>query len=110
MYTLKVSYGVDDKPEMATVEIFGTYKTWDEACEAAQSKFDTIKERLCNDPDICIDEDEDDVRCFDCYESEYSEEGGHFAERITEVNHVFLVYDCYSHVKIYCEVSVIIER
>ena len=47
MYTLKVSYGdVDDEPETATVEILGTYGSWDEACEAAKSKFDAIMELL----------------------------------------------------------------
>ena len=47
MYKVKVSYGRDiDEPEddEATVEILGTYKTWDEACEAAEKKYDTIKD------------------------------------------------------------------
>ena len=48
MYTLKMSYGdYGDEPEMATVEILGTYKTLDEACEAAKSKFDAIMGRIC---------------------------------------------------------------
>ena len=48
MYTLKMSYGdYGDEPEMATAEILGTYKTLDEACEAAKSKFDAIMERIC---------------------------------------------------------------
>ena len=52
MYTLKVSYGdVDDEPETATVEILGTYGSWDEACEAAKSKFDAIMELLGDDID-----------------------------------------------------------
>ena len=42
MYTVKVSYGYVDEPEMATTEILGTYKTRDEACEAAQDKFNAI--------------------------------------------------------------------
>ena len=47
MYTLKVSYGdVDDEPEMATVDICGTYESRDEAVKAAESKFDAIMERL----------------------------------------------------------------
>ena len=46
MYTIKLSYGDVDEPEMATVEILGTYESWDEAEEAAESKFDAIKERL----------------------------------------------------------------
>ena len=51
MYTLNVSYGDYDEPEMATTETLGTYKTLDEACEAAESKFDAIMERLGDDPD-----------------------------------------------------------
>ena len=42
MYTLKVSYGYVDEPDMATTEILGTYRSRDEACEAAQSKFSAI--------------------------------------------------------------------
>ena len=54
MYAIKVSYGdVGDEPEMATAEILGNYETWDEACEAAQSKFDAIKERLV-DLEVCV--------------------------------------------------------
>ena len=57
MYTLKVSYGdVDDEPETATVEILGTYGSWDEACEAAKSKFDAIMELLGDDLDIRLHE------------------------------------------------------
>lgn len=47
MYTLKVSYGdVDDEPEMATVDICGTYESLDEAAKAAASKFNDIMECL----------------------------------------------------------------
>ena len=46
MYTLKVSYGYVDEPETATAETLGTYETWDDAAEAATSKFDSIMERL----------------------------------------------------------------
>ena len=54
MYTLKVSYGyVDDEPEEATVEILGTYETWDEAAEAAKSKFDAILDDLRGDTYLC---------------------------------------------------------
>ena len=53
MYTLNVSYGdVDAEPEMATVETLGTYKTLDEACEAAEDKFRAIMESLGDAPDI----------------------------------------------------------
>ena len=52
MYTLKVSYGDVDEPEMATVDIHGTYKTWDEACGAASSKFYANLERLREDPEL----------------------------------------------------------
>ena len=51
MYTLKMSYGYVDEPETATVEILGTYETRDEACTAAESKFDAIMERLGDDLD-----------------------------------------------------------
>ena len=54
MYTIKVAYGyVDDEPEMAAVDIMGTYESLDDACEEAQSKFDAIKERLV-DLEVCI--------------------------------------------------------
>lgn len=46
MYTLKVSYGDVDEPETATVEVLGTYKTQDEAANAARSEFDAILERI----------------------------------------------------------------
>ena len=42
MYIVKVSYGYVDEPEMATTEILGTYKTRDEAAEAAQGKFQAV--------------------------------------------------------------------
>ena len=54
MYIVKVSYGDDiDEPELATVETLGTYKTLDEACEAAESKFAAIMDRLGDDGDDC---------------------------------------------------------
>ena len=53
MYVVNVSYGdVGDEPEMALTETLGTYKTLDDACEAAASKFDEIKERLCDDLEV----------------------------------------------------------
>ena len=52
MYTLELSYGDVDEPEMATTDILGTYESLDEACEAAKSKFDAIMERLDDDHDI----------------------------------------------------------
>ena len=52
MYTLKVSYGYVDEPEEATAEILGTYKSYDETCEAAQSKFDSINECLGDDLEV----------------------------------------------------------
>ena len=52
MYTLKVSYGYVDEPDMATTEILGTYKSHDETCEAAQSKFDSINECLGDDLEV----------------------------------------------------------
>ena len=54
MYTLKVSYGYVDEPETATTDMLGTYETWDEACEAAESKFDAIMEDLSGNTDICF--------------------------------------------------------
>ena len=53
MYTLKVAYGYVDEPEMATVEILGTYETRDEAVEAAQDKFRAIVDDLS---DVCFGE------------------------------------------------------
>ena len=55
MYAIKVAYGyVGDEPEMATIDILGSYETWDEACEAAEDKFDAIKERLCDDLEVRV--------------------------------------------------------
>ena len=52
MYTPKVAYGDVDEPDMATVEILGTYETRDEAVEAAQDKFCAI----VGDADVCFGE------------------------------------------------------
>ena len=68
MYMVRVSYGdVDDEREEATTEILGTYKTWDEACAAAQSKFDAIKECLA-DTETCVC---DIWACLDTYYVSY---------------------------------------
>ena len=65
MYTLNVSYGdVDAEPEMALTETLGTYETLDEACEAAEDKFDAILERLGDAPDIHY---YDIVACYDSH-------------------------------------------
>ena len=52
MYMVNVYYGVygdyDAEPELATVETLGTYKTLDEACEVAKSKFDATMETLAD--------------------------------------------------------------
>ena len=68
MYMLKESFGdvdVDDEPDV--VEILGTYESLDEACEAAESEFDAIMERL-GDPDCDEVRFGDIVRsCGDCY-------------------------------------------
>ena len=53
MYMVKVAYGDVDEPEMATVETLGTYKTRDEAVEAAQDKFNAIVDDLS---DVCFGE------------------------------------------------------
>ena len=52
MYTLKVSYGYNDEPETETIDMLGTYETWDEAANAAESKFDNILDDLRGDTDI----------------------------------------------------------
>ena len=54
MYTLNVSYGDVDEPEMAMTDILGTYKTLDEATEAAKDKFDAILDGLRGNTDICF--------------------------------------------------------
>ena len=53
MYTLKVSYGYVDEPEMATAEILGTYESLDEATEAAHDKFRAIVDALSG-TDVCF--------------------------------------------------------
>ena len=60
MYTLKVSYGDVDAPEdeEAKYEILGTYKTWDEACEAAQVEYHAILCDLAGEATICVGETE----------------------------------------------------
>ena len=71
MYMVSVYYGVygdyDAEPEMATVETLGTYESLDEACEAAQSKFDAIKECLA-DTETCVC---DIWACLDTYYVSY---------------------------------------
>ena len=52
MYVVNVSYGYVAEPELATTELLGTYKSRDEACEAAQSKFNAINARLGNDLEV----------------------------------------------------------
>ena len=44
MYVVNVSCG--DVDEMATIDILGTYETWDEAAAAAEDKFDAILDGL----------------------------------------------------------------
>ena len=89
MYTLKVSYGYVDEPAMATAEILGTYESLDEACEAAKSKFDAIKERLA-DPETCYGETEGSQ--YDYYDA--------IGDHTVEFGRVF------SGVDYYCEVRV----
>ena len=60
MYTLKVPYGDYDDiegrdTETSTVEILGTYETWDEACAAAEDKFAYIMDLLGDDLDVRFD-------------------------------------------------------
>lgn len=65
MYTLKVSYGYVDEPAEATTEILGTYKTRDEAVEAAQDKFRAIVGDL---REICFGEIEGSrCKCYVTY-------------------------------------------
>ena len=68
MYTIKVAYGYVDEPEMAMTEILGTYKSHDETCEAAQSKFDSINECLGDDLEVRFGEIEGGSRyCYVTY-------------------------------------------
>ena len=46
MYVAKASYGYVADSGSSTTEILGTYETWDEACEAAEDKFDAILDGL----------------------------------------------------------------
>ena len=65
MYMLKESYGYVDEPETWATEVIGTYESLDEACEATESKFDAIMERLGDDCELCYDDIE--RGCGDCY-------------------------------------------
>ena len=68
MYTIRVSYGHVDEPEMATVESLGTYVSRGEACEAAQGKFDAINARLGDDLEVRFGEIEGGRRgCYVTY-------------------------------------------
>ena len=89
MYTPKVAYGDVDEPEMATVEILGTYETRDEACEEARSKFDAIKERLGNDLEVRFGEIE---ACRDNYYITYG--------YLNPVDRVYAGYDRYYMVSV----------
>ena len=92
MYMLKVSYGdVDDEPEMATVETLDTYKTLDEACEAAEDKFLAIMGDLRGDTDTCYGEI--DGSQYDYYVTD--------GDHDVEYGRVFSGHDYY------CQVSVI---
>ena len=46
MYTLRVSYGYVDEPEMETTEVLGTYESRYKAVKAAESKFSAIMDDL----------------------------------------------------------------
>ena len=91
MYTLKVSYGYVDEPEMALTETLGTYETWDEACEAAEDKFLAIMADLRGDTDTCYGEIEGSQYDY------YVEEG----DRNVESGRVFSGYDYF------CQVAVV---
>ena len=52
MYTLKMSHGYVDEPEMETVEVIGTYETLDEAREAAESKYHVILDYLAESCEV----------------------------------------------------------
>ena len=91
MYTLKVSYGYVDEPEMATAEILGTYETWDEAAGAAEDKFSSILDNLSGNTDICFGEIEGSQ--YDYYVT--------YGDHNFESGRVFSGYDYY------CQVSVI---
>ena len=90
MYTLKMAYGDVDKPEMATVVTLGTYESRDEACEAAQSKFDAINERLGDDLEVRFGSIEGG--CCDCYVTY-----GHYD---TYRGRLVAGYDCYYYVSV----------
>ena len=93
MYTLKVSYGYVDEPEMATTAILGTYETWDKAAEAAEDKFLAIMDNLRGDTDTCYGEMEGSQ--YDYYVT-----GG---DHDVEVGRVFSGHDYF------CQVSIIEE-
>ena len=59
MYMLKLTHGDVDEPEPWTTEILGIYESLDEACEATESKFGAIMDRLGDDCDDC------DRLCYD---------------------------------------------
>ena len=88
MYTLKMSYGYVDEPEMATTEVLGNYETLDEAWEAAKSKFDAIMDDLAGECDICFGE----VTGGCC---DYSVTYGYYDG---EIGRLFAGYDRYSYI------------
>ena len=65
MYKLKESLGDVDEPETWTTEVIGTYKSLDEACEAAESKFAAIMDRIGDASDVYSAYAE--RGCGDCY-------------------------------------------
>ena len=91
MYTLKVSYGYIDEPEMATTKILGTYETWDGASGAAEDKFLAIMGDLRGDTDTCYGEI--DGSQYDYYVTD--------GDHDVEFGRVFTGQDYY------CQVSVI---
>ena len=83
MYTLKVSNGYVDEPETVTVEVIGSYKTLDEAVEAAEDKFEALLDDYTDDCETCFGEVE---RGFG---SHYATYGAYDAE----LGRVFAGYD-----------------
>ena len=88
LYTLKVSYGDVDEPEEGTTELLGTYRSMEEACEAANSKFDAIRACIGDDSDICFGEIEGG--CCDYYVT-YGHRDGELCRLFDGYDHFYLV-------------------
>ena len=98
MYTVRASYGYVDETE--TIDIIGTYETWDGAADVALDKFRSIMDDLRGDTDTCYGEMEGSQYDYYVTDGDPYVTGG---DHCVEVGRVFSGPDYY------CDIA-IVER